>query len=146
MFFCAGNVQQHYATPHFRKVTGVIHTLPWTGGLFLLATLAVTGTPPFSIFQSEFMTLSAALSAGHGWAALLFITGVVTIFAGFLVHMAKMNLGTPRHDAPARVAECPWKFGAMAIVAASVIALGFWLPQPLHELVQQTAQIIGGAP
>ena len=87
MFFCAGNVQQHFATPYFWRVRGVIRTLPWTGGLFLLATLAVTGTPPFSIFQSEFTTLSAALAAGRGWAAFLFIAGVVTIFAGFLVHM-----------------------------------------------------------
>src|SRR2546427_9231128 len=105
MFFCAGNVQQHYGSPHFRKVTGVIHTLPWTGGLFLLATLAVTGTPPFSIFQSEFTALSAALAADRSWAAFLFIAGVVTIFAGFLVHMAKMILGTPRPDNPPPAAE-----------------------------------------
>jgi len=146
MFFCAGNVQQHFATPYFWKVRGVIHSLPWTGGLFLMATLAVTGTPPFSIFQSEFTTLSAALAADRGWAALLFIAGVVTIFAGFLVHMATMNLGTPRHDAPSRAAECPWKLGAMALVGVSVITLGFWLPGPLYQLVQQTAQIIEGAP
>ncbi|MEK7294230.1 MAG: hydrogenase 4 subunit F [Nitrospirota bacterium] len=146
MFFCAGNVQQHFATPYFWKVRGVIGSLPWTGGLFLIATLAVTGMPPFSIFQSEFTALSAALAADRGWMAFLFIAGVVTIFAGFLVHMAKMNLGTPRHDAPGRAAECPWKLGAMALVAGSVIALGFWLPRPLHQLVQQTAQIIGGVP
>jgi hydrogenase-4 component F len=144
MFFCAGNVQQHFATPYFRRVRGVIHTLPWTGGFFLMATLAVTGIPPFSIFQSEFTTLSAALAADHGWLAFLFIAGVVTIFAGFLVHMAKMNLGAPRHDSPPSAVECPWKFSAMVLVAISVVALGFWLPQPLYHLVQQTAKIIGG--
>src|SRR2546427_8014596 len=105
MFFSAGNVQQHFGSPYFRKVRGVIHTLPWTGGLFLLATFAVTGMPPFSIFQSEFTALSAALAADHGWAAGLFIAGVVTIFAGFLVHMAKMILGTPRPDNPPPAAE-----------------------------------------
>jgi hydrogenase-4 component F len=146
MFFCAGNVQQHFATPYFWRVRGVIRTLPWTGGLFLLATLAVTGTPPFSIFQSEFTTLSAALAADRGWAAFLFIAGVVTIFAGFLVHMAKMNLGTPRHDSPPPAAECPWKISAMALVAVAVITLGFWLPAPLYELVKQTARILGGNP
>jgi hydrogenase-4 component F len=146
MFFCAGNVQQHFATPYFRQVRGVIHLLPWTGGLFLAATLAVTGTPPFSIFQSEFTTLSAALAAGRGWSAFLFIAGVVTVFTGFLVHMAKMNLGTPHHDAPGRARECPWKLGAMTLVAVVVAALGFWLPGPLHRLVLQSAEIIGGAP
>jgi hydrogenase-4 component F len=144
MFFCAGNVQQHFATPYFWRVRGVIHSLPWTGGLFLMATLAVTGTPPFSIFQSEFTTLSAALAADRGWAAFLFLAGVVTIFAGFLVHMAKMNLGTPRHDNPPPAAECPWKIGAMMLVALAVIVLGFWLPAPLYELVQQAARILRG--
>jgi hydrogenase-4 component F len=145
LFFCAGNVQQHFETPYFGRVRGVIRTLPWTGGLFLLATLAVTGTPPFSIFQSEFLTLSAALASGRGWSAFVFIAGVVTIFAGFLVHMTKMNLGAPRPDSPPPAPECPWKLGAMSMVAASIIVLGFWLPTPLHQLLQQTAGIIGGA-
>src|SRR5262249_940868 len=145
MFFCSGNVQQHFATPYFWPVRGVIRTMPWTGGLFLLATLAVTGTPPFSIFQSEFTALSAALAAGRNWTAALFIGGVVTIFAGFLVHMAKMNLGVP-HEAAARGTEGPWKLGAMILVALAIITLGFWMPGPLFELVHQTARIIGGSP
>jgi hydrogenase-4 component F len=144
LFFCAGNVQQHFATPYFGRVSAVIRTLPWTGGLFLLATLAITGTPPFSIFQSEFTTLSAALAADRGWAAFCFIAGVVTIFAGFLVHMVKMNLGTPRYDNPPPAAECPWKMSAMALVAGVVVVFGFWLPAPLYELIQQSARILGG--
>ena len=145
MFFCAGNVQQRFATPYFRKVRGVIHSLPWTGAMFLLATLAVTGTPPFGIFQSEFNILSAAMVADRGLAALLFIAGVVTIFAGFLVHMTKLNLGAPNAE-DARLRECPWKLGAMALVTVAVIALGFWLPAPLYQMVQQTARILGGGP
>jgi len=145
MFFCAGNVQQHFGTPHFRKVRGVMHTLPWTGGLFLVATLAVTGTPPFSLFQSEFTILSGALAADRGWMAFLFVAGVVTIFAGFLVHMSKLNLGVPVQPGP-RVAECPWKLGAMMVAAVTIVGLGFWLPGPIYELVRQTTQIIGGAP
>lgn len=173
MFFCAGNVQQHFTTPYFGRVRGVIRTLPWTGSLFLMATLAVTGTPPFSIFQSEFNILSGALSDGWNWTAMLFIAGVVTIFAGFLVHMAKLNLGAPHsypgsHQCesaqteipgsvapdrtasstvePAPATECPWKLAAMLLVAVSVIALGFWLPGPVFELVQQSGRILGGLP
>src|SRR5438552_9156053 len=143
MFFCAGNVQQHYGSPHFRKVTGVLQTLPWTGGLFLMATFAVTGVPPFSIFQSEFNILSAALAADHPWSAFLFIAGVVTIFAGFLVHMSKLNLGMPAESKPP-ISECPWKLAAMALVAITVICLGFWLPAPLYQLIIDSAQMIGG--
>src|SRR5947207_5846209 len=117
LFFCAGNVQQHYGSPYFRKVSGVLHTLPWTGGLFLMATFALTGVPPFSLFQSEFTTLSAAVAADRAWPAGLFVAGIVTIFAGFLAHLSKLSLGKPPHAA-ARNAECPWKLGAMLLVAA----------------------------
>ncbi len=144
MFFCAGNVQQHYGSPYFRKVTGVIHTRPWTGGLFLMATFAITGVPPFSLFQSEFTTLSAGLAADRPWSAGLFVTGIVTIFAGFLVHMSKLSLGQPAPDV-VRGTECPWKLGAMLFVAVPVIALGLVLPAPLYELVHRAAEMLGGA-
>jgi hydrogenase-4 component F len=145
LFFCAGNVQQQFATPYLWKVRGVFRSLPWTGGLFLMAALAVTGTPPFSLFQSEFSILSAALAADRGWAAALFVGGVVAIFAGFLAHVSKLSLGAPAPGTP-RAAECPWKLAAMTLVAVPVVTLGFWLPGPLYELVRQTAQIIEGVP
>jgi hydrogenase-4 component F len=142
MFFCTGNIQQQFSTPFLWKLRGIIHTLPWTGGLFLMATLAVTGTPPFSIFQSEFKILSAAVAADHGWMAFLFLAGVVTIFAGFLMHISKLTLGSPQTKTPA--AECRWKLSAMALVAAPVALFGFWLPNSLYELVRQSAQILAG--
>jgi hydrogenase-4 component F len=141
MFFCAGNVQQHFGTPYFRKVTGVMHALPWTGVLFLVATLAVTGTPPFSLFQSEFTALSAALAASRPWSAALFIAGVVTIFAGFLVHMAKLNLGTSSLQ-PSPNRECPWKLTAMLLVLTPVTAFAFILPAPIYHLVQSAVDLL----
>ncbi len=143
MFFCAGNVQQHYGSPHFRTVSGVLQTLPWTGGLFLIATFAVTGVPPFNLFQSEFTALSAGFAADQLWAAGLFLAGIVTIFAGFLVRMSKLCLGRPALPT-ARGVECPWKLGAMLLVAAPVILFGLVLPTPLYELAQRAAQLLGG--
>ena len=145
LFFCAGNVQQEFGTPYLRKVRGVLRALPWTGSLLLLAALAVTGTPPFSIFQSEFTILSAALAGGHIGLAALFILGVVAIFGGFLNHMSKMNLGLPPEPKPA-AESCPWKLGAMFTVATVVVVLGFWLPESVFELVRQAALIIQGTP
>lgn len=143
LFFSAGNLQQEFGSPYFRKVRGAIHTLPWTAGLLLLAAFAVTGTPPFSIFQSEFTALSAALEANRGLAAGLFTAGVVTIFVGFLIHMANLNLGAAG-EARSRARECPWKLSAMLLVACLLLMLGFWLPIPLQKLITQSTQILGG--
>jgi len=143
MFFCAGNVQQTFRTPYFRNVRGLIHTLPWTGGLFLAATFAVTGTPPFGPFQSELTALSAAISADRLWPALFFVTGIVTIFAGFLVRMARLALGKPIHEG-LRGTECPWKMGAILLAAIPMITLGLFLPAPIYELVHRAASIVEG--
>jgi hypothetical protein len=59
--------------------------------------------------------------------------------------MSKLLLGKPAHNAP-RNAECPWKLGAMLLVAGSVIVLAVVLPAPIYELVQRAAQIISGTP
>ena len=144
LFFCAGNVQQRFSTPYFWKLQGIRRLLPWTGGLLLMTTLAVTGMPPFSIFQSEFKILSAALVNGSGWSAFLFIAGVVTIFAGFLIHISKLCLGAPAQPSQ-RAPESGWKLTAMLLTAVPVLLLGVWLPGPLFSLVQQSAKIIGGA-
>jgi hydrogenase-4 component F len=143
LFFCAGNVQQHFGTAYFRRVTGAIHSLPWTGGLFLLAALAVTGTPPFSLFQSEFTAVSAALAASRPWSAALFVGGVVTIFAGFLVHMSKLSLGTPSARTEA-CPECPWKVSAMVLTLAPLILFTFFLPAPVYRLIEGAAALVGG--
>ena len=56
LFLCAGNVYQHYKTDLFHKIKGgVIRAMPVTGAVFLMATLAIVGMPPFSLFQSEFL-------------------------------------------------------------------------------------------
>jgi hydrogenase-4 component F len=143
MFFCSGNIQQQFSTPYLWKLRGVTRQLPWTGGLFLLATLAVTGTPPFSIFQSEFKILSAAVVTGHTCMAFLFLAGVVTIFAGFLRHISRLVLGFPPTET--RVTECRWKLTAMLLVAVPVAIIGFWLPGSLYELVRLSAHIIEGS-
>jgi hydrogenase-4 component F len=145
LFFSAGNVQQQFGSPYFRQIRGVIHTLPWTAGLSLLATLAVTGMPPFSIFQSEFTALSGALVAGRPWAAGLFLLGVVTIFVGFLVHMTNLNLGAAQGQTAA-ASECPWKLSAMLLVAGVVTVMGVWLPGPVFNLIQHSVSVIAATP
>ena len=112
--------------------------------------LGALGAALHMVFHGVTKPLMFFCATGHSWLAFLFVAGAMTIFAGFLVHMVKMNLGEPRSDrvigsTVQRFNECPWKLGAMMMVAAAVVALAFWLPQPLYQLVQQAAQIIGGA-
>jgi hydrogenase-4 component F len=143
LFLCAGNVSQHFKTDLFRKIKGgVIRIMPLTGTVFLMAILAIIGMPPFSLFQSEFLILRAALAGGHSVAAILFIVFGTGVFAGALIHVGSLVLG-PSDGSPA-AAWHPWRNTSMLALAAVLVVIGFWLPAPLLELVRGAARVLTG--
>ena len=143
LFFCAGNVQQQLKTDLFREAKGgLIHSMPLTGAAFLMVTLAVTGAPPFSLFLSEFTILRAGFSRGHLVLTILFITFLVAVFSGFLIHIANLVLG-PNPGLPS--AEiCRWKKSSVVGLALVIIVMGFWIPAPLFRLIQGAVDIVVG--
>lgn len=141
LFFCAGNVQQQLKTDLFREAKGgLIHSMPLTGAAFLMVTLAVTGAPPFSLFLSEFTILRAGFSAGYLVLAMLFVTFLVVIFSGFLIHIANLVLGPDPGLPPAE--NCRWKNSSVAGLALVIIVMGFWMPAPLFRLIQDAVGIV----
>src|ERR1019366_7598220 len=143
LFFCAGNVQQHLNTDLFRNAkSGLIHSMPLTGAAFLMVTLAVTGSPPFSFFQSEFTILRAAFSGGYFVLAVFFVSFLVLIFSGFVVHITNLVLGEdpglPRTDI------CRWKKYSVAGLAVVIVVMGFWIPAPLFRLIRGAVGIVVG--
>jgi hydrogenase-4 component F len=114
--------------------------MPITGALFLMTTLAVTGSPPFSLFQSEFTILRAGFDGRYYLPVVLFIGFLVTIFAGFLVHIARLVLG-PDPGRP-HAETCAWKKCSLVGLGVVIVVLGFWLPAPLYALVQSAARIV----
>jgi len=54
-------------------VRGLLRVLPASGALWLAGVFAITGTPPFGPFLSEFTILKAALDQGHVVVAVLYL-------------------------------------------------------------------------
>jgi hydrogenase-4 component F len=141
LFFCVGNVQQHTGSDLLKKgAGGLLLALPVTAPFFLLAALAVTGTPPFSMFQSEFMILRAGFASQNTGVSILFVACIVAIFCGFFHHVAQRVLG-PSSGVPREVI-CRWKTYPVIGLSLLVIAMGFWLPAPVYQLVGGAAHIL----
>jgi hydrogenase-4 component F len=143
LFLCTGNVYQHFRTNQFSEIKGgVLRVMPLTGVIFLMATLAIIGMPPFALFQSEFLIVRAAIDGGHLLTVVLFVLFGTGIFVGILVHVIGLVLG-PRGDAPV-AAPRPWRNGSLLALAGVLVVIGFWVPAPLFQLISNAARVVNG--
>lgn len=141
MFFGAGNVLLKYKTKEMGKVSGVIKSMPATGTMLLIGGLAITGSPPFGIFISEFTIFSAGFLQGNIISSVLFLLFIIMIFAGFFYNLSKMTFGTPEPGIMAGEVS-RWTLGAMAIVMISVIVLGVYIPPFFYEMIMKVVDIV----
>ena len=68
MFLAVGNVILLSRTSEAAATRGLLRRAPWTSVLLVAGLFAVTGSPPFGLFVSEFTILGAAFR-GRPWLA-----------------------------------------------------------------------------
>jgi len=141
MFFGAGNVLQKHETKEIDKVSGVVKSMPATGTMLVIGGLAITGSPPFSIFISEFTILAAGFSGGHIIASVLFLLFIIMIFAGFFYHISRMAFGVPKPEIKTGDAS-RWMLGAMGILAVFVLVLGVYIPPYFYEMLMKVVEVV----
>lgn len=141
MFFGAGNILQKHGTKEIFNINGVVKSMPFTGAAFIIGSLAITGSPPFSIFISEFTILAAGFSNGYIISAVLFLLFIIMIFAGFFNNVSRMVFGTPKPGIEkAEVGRLT--IAAMVILLAFVIVLGVYIPQPFYEMLMKVVEVV----
>jgi hydrogenase-4 component F len=141
MFFSVGNVFLKHGTKEINKVSGIGKTMPVTGAILLIGGLAITGSPPFSIFISEFTILSAGFFQGHIIASVLFLLFIIMIFAGFFYNLSKMIFGNPKPGiTPGEVSR--WTLGAMMVLVVFVIVLGVYIPHDFIEMINNVVKVV----
>jgi len=95
LFLLSGNILARYQDKSARRVNGVIHVLPVTGVLWLAGFLAITGTPPFGLFVSEFTILKAMMEERRWFLAACYLVFLAVIFAGMASIFLRMAMGRP---------------------------------------------------
>jgi len=65
LFLGAGTVDDRAGTRDLNRLGGLIRTMPWTAGTFLVGALAISAMPPFSGFVSEWLTLQTMLRSSE---------------------------------------------------------------------------------
>ncbi len=93
LFLSAGIVEQNAGTKDITKLGGLIRSMPWTAGAFLLCAFSVMGIPPFGGFFGKYMVVSAAVSGGEMVLGAVFLAGALLTILYLFRLFTKVFLG-----------------------------------------------------
>jgi hydrogenase-4 component F len=146
LFLSAGNIHRAYGSKTIDKVSGALRRVPVSGALFLAGFFAITGSPPFGPFISEFTILSGAMSGRHFAVAAFFLVFLVVIFIGMGATVLAVVQG-PVSPAGATTDfhDTFWRVAPMLAALAMVLVMGVWIPDAVYGLVLSAAQMLEGA-
>ncbi|UUE11356.1 hydrogenase 4 subunit F [Dickeya zeae] len=142
LLFCgSGNVLLKYGTRDMDAVKGILRVAPITGALLAGGALALGGMPPFNVFLSEFMTVTAGIHAGHLPLVLVLLVLLTVVLAGLVRMIATSVLGS-KPEAVSK-GELGWLTTApMLILLVLMLVMGTRIPQPVTHLLERATAIV----
>jgi hydrogenase-4 component F len=163
MFLAYGNVQDQYPArissrqagresrlPAEGELTGVLRAMPVTGWILALGGLALVGSPPFSIFLSEFIILWGGIhrliQAPSIWLTFsisVFVISITLIFCGLIRHLGRMLLGEHGNKVGP---EPPRRILPLLLLSILILLMGVAIPSfnpfNLHQLLNESVSIV----
>jgi hydrogenase-4 component F len=147
LFLSAANIHRAFDSKSIDSVRGAMRRVPLSGTLFLLGFFAITGSPPFGPFISEFLILSRAFTADRYLIAAGILGLLMVIFVGMGRTVLAMVQGLPSAEAERTRYHDGWITGLPVVVSlAIVLVLGVHIPAPIEALLRQAAGFLETIP
>ncbi|MBX7124434.1 MAG: hypothetical protein K1X47_01970 [Cyclobacteriaceae bacterium] len=135
LFYCAGSIYNQCHTRDLNRLGGLYKSMPRTGVLFALASIAICGLPPLNGFISEFFiywSFFKGLGTGINTSLLflggilgLAVTGGLAVFC-FTKAFGIIFLGNARSDSSAHAKEVPTAMlFPQWLIAIIILVIGF---------------------
>jgi len=145
LFLAAGNIQRAYGSKHLSEVRGAIRILPISGPLFLAGFLAITGSPPFGPFISEFTILRGIFGSDRMVVGLLVLLLLATVFIG----MGATALAATQGEAPEMspgFRDRPLLCFSPLFFMLLILLIGVYIPAPLQQALHQAVALLEAQP
>ena len=135
LFFAAGNVYQFTHTMNIESFGGLIKKIPHTGYLFLIASLAICGLPPFNGFISEFFLynglFNGLISSNFKFILFILFTILSLVMIGglalicFTKAFGIVFLGSAREKLHEETGiEKPQRIWSMYLILIAIVVIG----------------------
>jgi hydrogenase-4 component F len=140
IFVTVGHAAQLAKTQQLEKIRGLIKTQPAIGWGLLIGTAAIAGFPPFGVFTSEFLVLTATMQQ-FPWLTPLLLIGIGIAFAGLFRYIQPVVYGAvPEGQHPISANLWP-----VAVHLILVLWMGLSIPGVLSNWFDQATQTIAGS-
>ncbi|MEK7864484.1 MAG: hydrogenase 4 subunit F, partial [Nitrospirota bacterium] len=137
IFFTVGHASQMHRTQEMDKIKGLIRGNPFVGWGMMFGAMAIVGMPPFGIFTSEFLILTATIKDAPLMTPFLLL-GLAVAFAAVFRKVQPMVAGEiPSYQKSMKVAHLP-----VLLHMAIVLALGLYMPGFLNQWFHKAVQIL----
>jgi hydrogenase-4 component B len=133
LFMGAGAFERVVGALELDRLGGLLRRMPWTGGAFLVGSMAIAGLPPLNGFASEWLTLQSLLHLALDAPVEVALAGAIAL-AGlaataalallcFVKVVGLVLLGAPRRGECAAAVEVPaaMRAGMVALAALCVV-------------------------
>jgi hydrogenase-4 component F len=148
LFMTAGNILAVYATKRIDGVRGLKRTVPLVGVLWFGGFLAITGSPPFGTFISEFSILQEAVRQERFVTTGLYLFFLLLVFIGMAATFSRMTFGVAgagevgSGDAPLKLH--PWSLVPPIFLGLAALMMGIYIPEQLDMWLHNAARLIAG--
>jgi len=142
LFLTTGNILHIYQNGEISNVKALLKVSPFTGVAFLIGLFAIAGTPPFSIFTSEFTILTAIFQEGSFILGAVLAVLLAIIFSSIIYTISPIFYG--KKDDTCQTVPFKNISGNLVILflMISILISGLFTPQFLVDLVTLAQQAI----
>lgn len=137
LFLASGDVVLGYHTREAGQVRGVLSALPLTGGVLMLASFAILGSPPFGLFLSELTIVRAGFTSSSPWLPAFLLLLLLIAFIAFARTTTQMALGEPPGPVRPYAGAVAHTLAGTPLVLGMLILLllGLWIPTGLDSAI-----------
>lgn len=137
IFFTVGHASQMHETQEMDKIKGLIRGNPLVGWGLMFGVMAIVGMPPFGVFTSEFLVLTATIKDAPLLTPLLLL-GLGVAFAALFRRVQPMVTGPiPANQHPLTAAHLP-----VVLHMALILLLGIYIPDFLAQWFHAAVELL----
>src|SRR6476619_2536539 len=138
IFFAVGDISQVKGTQNIVEMGGLTKTNPLIGWGLVVGVAAIAGLPPFGLFTSGFLTVSATLT-NHPLLAVPLVLGLLIAIGALFLQLNRIAFGEPKGE----TLKVKCSYVPMILHLGLVLAAGIYLPPQLVAWFEAVARLRG---